>query len=171
MFIKVKKETTVWNLMAIFIMPIISTAASAYVNVMMPYLLQDKNYFNLAFDSMGQQTGQILFFAFMCSTLVTPFFGYLYDIIGRFWFIIPSCFILSLQVAVIPYSSPHIWLLCICRATVSSINNLLQSNPLIMDYIKNESRGLVMSYATVGFVFGEFLMIILFEFTRKLTIL
>ena len=39
MFIKVKKETTVWNLMAIFIMPIISTAASAYVNVMMPYLL------------------------------------------------------------------------------------------------------------------------------------
>ena len=54
---------------------------------------------------------------------------------------------------------------------MSSINNLLQSNPLIMDYIKNESRGLVMSYATVGFVFGEFLMIILFEFTRKLTIL
>ena len=41
MFIKVKKETTIWNLLAIFIMPVISTAASAYVNVMMPYLLQD----------------------------------------------------------------------------------------------------------------------------------
>ena len=53
MFIKVKKDTTVWNLMAIFITPIISTAASAYVNVMMPYLLQDKDYFGFSFDSMG----------------------------------------------------------------------------------------------------------------------
>ena len=171
MFIKVKKDTTVWNLMAIFITPIISTSASAYVNVMMPYLLQDKDYFNLSFDKMGQQTGQILFWAFMCSTLVTPFFGYLYDIIGRFWFIVPSCFILSLQVAIIPYSSPHFWLLCVFRASVSSINNLLQSNPLVMDYVKNESRGLVMSYATVGFVLGEMLMVLIFESTRDLTIL
>ena len=42
-------------------------------------------------------------------------------------------------------------------------------NPLILDYVKSESRGLGMGIVTYGFVFGELLMISIFMQTRDMT--
>ena len=168
-FIKIKKETTIWNLMAIFVAPLVSVVAGAYVNAMMPYLLQDKDYFNIPFENVGSVAGQVLFWGYLVSTIVTPFIGYVYDILGRFWFIIPSCFVLALQLSIIPYSAPHFWLLCVFRSLMSCLINTIHVNPLIMDYVKSESRGLMMSFGTLGLVLGELFMVAIFSMTRGLT--
>ena len=52
-WIKVKKETTILNLLAVLVAPVVAVAAGAYVNAMMPYLLQDKDYFGYSFDNVG----------------------------------------------------------------------------------------------------------------------
>ena len=111
----------------------------------------------------------MLFWGYLISTIVTPAIGYIYDILGRFWFIIPSCFVLCLQLAIIPYSAPHFWLLCAFRSVMSCLINAIHVNPLIIDYIKSESRGLMMSFATLGLVLGELLMVLLFSATRSLS--
>ena len=51
---------------------------------------------------------------------------------------------------------------------MSCLMRLVLVNPLICDYVKSESRGLGMSIVAYGFVFGELMMIFLFENTRKL---
>ena len=158
-------------MMAIFIAPMVSVVAGAYVNAMMPYLLQDEEYFAIPFDNVGSEAGQVLFWAYLISTLITPTIGYIYDMLGRFWFIIPSCFILCLFVAIIPFSAPHFWLLCVFRSVMSCLINAIHVNPLIIDYIKSKSRGLMMSFATLGLVLGELLMVLLFSVTRKLTMM
>ena len=156
-------------MMAIFVAPLVSVVAGAYVNAMMPYLLQDEAYFDMPFTRVGSLAGQVLFWGYLISTIVTPSIGYIYDILGRFWFIIPSCFILCFQVAIVPYSAPHFWLLCVFRSVMSCLINAIHVNPLIIDYVKSESRGLMMSFATLGLVLGELLMVLLFSATRNLT--
>ena len=44
-------------MMAIFVAPLVSVVAGAYVNAMMPYLLQDKDYFNIPFERVGSLAG------------------------------------------------------------------------------------------------------------------
>ena len=91
-----KSETTVKNMMALFVAPIICTTTAAYVNVMMPYLLQDEAYFGIEFESVGAVSGELLFWGYFIATVLTPLVGYMYDILGRFWVMIPSCFVLAL---------------------------------------------------------------------------
>ena len=110
--------------------------------------------------------GSVLFWSYLLSTIVTPLMGYVYDIVGRFWFMIPSCYILSLQLGIIPYSAPHFWLLCLFRSVMSCLCNVISVNPLIIDYVKSESRGLVMSFATLGLILGELTMVVMFSATR-----
>ena len=47
---KVKRETTVSNILALFLAPTATVTAGAYLNTNMPYLLQDPEYFNVPFD-------------------------------------------------------------------------------------------------------------------------
>ena len=62
----------------------------------MPYLLQDEEYFNIDFDNVGTTTGKILFISSLSSTVLTPFMGYTYDIVGRVGLLIPGIFALAL---------------------------------------------------------------------------
>ena len=73
----------------------LAMTAGAYVNAQMPYLLQDPDYFNIPFDSVGTTTGKILFIASFSSTLLTPLMGYTYDIVGRIGLLIPGIFLLA----------------------------------------------------------------------------
>ena len=109
MGIKIKKDTTVWNLIALFMAPMVSVAAGAYVNAQMPYLLQDSSYFDFPFSVTGRRAGEVLFCGYLVATLFTPILGYGYDLIGRFWFMIPTCFLMALQVGLMPLSAPYFW--------------------------------------------------------------
>jgi len=147
----------------------VSISAGAYVNTQMPYLLQDPNYFDVPFEKVGSSVGSVLFAGSLSSTLLTPFMGYAYDIIGRKMIIIPAILALAVQLSLIPYSAPHFWLLMIFRSVMSILMRLVLVKPLVMDYIKSESRGVGVGLAGYGFIFGELIMISMFEATRKMS--
>ena len=163
-----KRETTVYNLLALPLITMIAVAAGGFVNANMPFLLRDESYFNYKFSEVGDRTGRALFWAYLASTIVTPFLGYVYDTLGRFWFMIPSMFLLSFFMAILPYTSPNFQMLIAFRACMAIIVNVISVNPLIIDYVKNKSRGLVVSFTSIGFVMGELMMIIMFSMTRSL---
>ena len=96
LWISVKKDTTVWNVAALVFGPAIVVAGGAYINAVMPYLLQDESYFGIPFEETGTAAGEVLFWSFLVSTCITPFLGYVFDLIGRFWFLIPSLFLMAL---------------------------------------------------------------------------
>mmetsp|Transcript_17153 Transcript_17153/g.23131 ORF Transcript_17153/g.23131 Transcript_17153/m.23131 type:complete len:192 (+) Transcript_17153:106-681(+) len=166
--IHAKKETTVWNLLALPLTSMIAVSAGGFVNANMPFLLRDENYFNFQFSEVGDRTGTALFWAYLASTLVTPFLGYVYDTVGRFWFMIPAMFAMSIFMAILPYTAPSFGALIVMRAAIAIVVNVISVNPLIIDYVKNKSRGLVVSLTSIGFVMGELVMIIMFSMTRSL---
>lgn len=166
---KVKKETTMLNMLALFVAPALAITTGSYLNIQMPYLLQDPEYFDIPFEQVGTKTGQILFVGSLCSTLATPFLGYAYDIVGRFWLLIPTFFLLSIQLGLMPFSAPHIWLLMIFRASMSLLGRVVLVKPLIVDYVKSESRGFAMTLQGYGMVFGELMMLMLFTMTRGMS--
>ena len=100
--------------------------------------------------------------------LLTPFFGYLYDLFGRKWLILTAFLIATAQMSVLPLSAPHFWLLCVFRTVMVCCSRLLHVHPLLIDYVKSESRGYAVSLASLGLVFGEFMMVSIFAATRKL---
>ena len=75
-----------------------------------------------------------------------PFFGYCYDIVGRFWLIVPSCFLVCIFMVLTPYAAPQIWLLIIFRAFISVLIRLVMMKPLLIDYVKSKSRGFGMTF-------------------------
>lgn len=79
-----------------------------------------------------------------------------------------SLAIMILCVAIMPHASPNFFMLVIFRSVLSMTVQAIQVNPLIVDYVKNESRGLMISFAGSAVVFGELLMIILFSATRSM---
>ena len=52
---------------------------------------------------------------------------------------------------------------------MSFLMRLVLINPLTLDYVKTQSRGLAMAFVAAGHVFGELIMIFLFEMTRPMT--
>lgn len=169
MFIKVKKETTAANLAALLVIPSISVAASAYVNANMPYLLQSPDHFNIPFSETGRSAGRVLFWAMLAATILTPFLGYLYDLFSRKWIIIPMFFVVAAIISVLPYSAPLFWRLAVFRGLLVISSRLIHVNPLVIDYVKSESRGLGIALASLGLVFGEIIMVSMFAATRKLS--
>jgi len=133
----VKKDTTVWNIVALFAIPATTVTAGAYLNANMPYLLQDEDYFNVPFEEVGRTTGSVMAAGSAISLFLTPFFGYGYDIIGRFWLIIPTCFLIAGMLAIMPYSAPQMWCLILFRAILSVLMRLVLIKPLLIDYVKS----------------------------------
>ena len=151
-------------------MAIVTVSAGAYINSMLPYLLTNPDYFDIPFANVGTKSGEALFWAFLTSTLLTPAIGYAYDVIGRFWVIVPSLFTISMLVGIMHLSAPNFWLLICMRSLISCLINVVNVNPLLIDYIKPTSRGQVMGLSVIGLVFGELIMVVLFGMTRNLTL-
>ena len=49
LWLNVKKDTTMSNLIALLVIPALTISIGGYVNANMPYLLQDPFYFNVPF--------------------------------------------------------------------------------------------------------------------------
>jgi len=62
-------------------------------------------------------------------------------------------------IAIMPHASPNLPALVVFRSVLSTAIQAIQVNPLIVDYVKNESRGLMASFAGSAIVFGELLEI------------
>ena len=105
----------------------------------------------------------------LVATILTPFLGYFYDLFGRKWIVVPMFFIVSIFIALMPYSAPLFWRLAIFRGLLVVSQRLIHVNPLVIDYVKSESRGLGIALASLGLVVGEMLMVTMFAATRKLS--
>ena len=55
----------------------------------------------------------------------------------------------------IPYTAPSMNLLITARTGISFFNTILESSPLVADYIKNDSRGTAVAMITIGMLIGE----------------
>ena len=123
--VRVKKETTFTNLMAILFAPVIIHAGGTYANTMLPGILQSEDYFAYEYKEVGTRAGEVVFWGFLIATVIAPFLGYVYDMIGRFWFMVPACFFLSLVMALFPLSSPNFWVLCGMRGLVAIVGVII----------------------------------------------
>ena len=72
---------------------------------------------------------------------------------------------------IMPYTAPSIWLLIATRTMISLFNTILETSPLVVDYIKKDSRGTAVALGTIGALTGEaFGMAVLLGFTIGMTI-
>ena len=63
---------------------------------------------------------------------------------------------------ILPRTAPSFILLCVTRLLLGYCMGFCITNPLIADYIKNESRGKAVAFQTIGIFLGEsFAMIVL----------
>ena len=104
---------------------------------------------------------QILFYASLVSVVISIGVGYTFDIFGRRNLIALSYALLVIMIWTLPYV-PSINLLIVNRACVQVAFQYLHSHPLVIDYIKSESRGKATALQALGNGVGEgFAMIVL----------
>ena len=135
----------------------------------MPYLLADPNYYNQPVDKVAS----IVIKAYVCGSLsaiiIVPFMGYVYEICGRYWLVVPGVFLTVINFFLFPLVAPSLTALCAFRSVFSVLVGIVMYNPLVADYIRSESRGHGMGIIVYGSIFGHILMVILFEFSRGMT--
>ena len=139
--IKLKKEVSVWNLLAICYIYFLMTTIGGYINVQIVYLLRDKALFDLEEGRQGRVMSNILLVAMICGLAFTAIAGYIYDIFSRKIPICLSGLIGAGFLVLIPHTAPSLmWLTCV-RAVIQMVLVTLSAHPLILDYVKQESRG------------------------------
>ena len=73
--------------------------------------------------------------------ILFPFLTYIYEVLGRRLTICYALFSTVLLVMLMPLVAPNFGLLCAVRALIGTSTSILLGAPLVMDYIKKESRG------------------------------
>jgi MFS family permease len=114
----------------------------AYVNADLVFLLRNKSYFGIDTDKeVGVIQSKIVLASLIAAAILSFFMGQAYDIFGRIRLISINFLILAILVAIIPYTSPSIFWLGVTRVGLGISSHFLITNPLIPDYVKEQSRG------------------------------
>ena len=87
--------------------------------------------------------------------------GYSFDLFGRKLLIALSYALMTGLIWALPYV-PSMALLTVCRAGIQVAFQYLHSHPLIIDYIKSESRGKATSLQALGNGIGELIAMTIF---------
>ena len=89
--------------------------------------------------------------------------GYLYDLIGRKFLIMTYFTAIAVLLYLLPRTAPSVPYLVVIRSLLQLCYVSAVSHPLIIDYIKKESRGKAVALSTLGGLIGEvFGMAVLF---------
>ena len=97
----------------------------------------------------------MIFTAYIVSCFLTPIAGYIFDLCGRRGPILFSIFGNIGLLFSIPYTAPSFGLLIAVRAVISFFFTILETSPLVMDYIKSDSLGTAIALGTIGMLVGE----------------
>ena len=98
-----------------------------------------------------------------------PISGYLYDLIGRKILLLIYFTASAGLLYLLPRTAPSIVYLVVDRALLQSVLVSAISHPLLIDYVKKESRGKAIALTTLGGMVGEALgMAVLFGCTKEL---
>ena len=67
--------------------------------------------------------------------------GYVYDLLGRKWTLAGGVALSSLMALLIPYTAPSLTMLIIIRTGMILGMSVLNSHPLVNDYVVKQTRG------------------------------
>ena len=138
-----------------------------YVNVQIVYLLRDEEMFAVSADYQGRVTSRILLLATMVGLIWTFIAGFIYDLCQRRFPMFIAVLLAALFLMLCPRTSPSEALLILVRCGLQMCLGQLSCAPLILDYIKQESRGKGSALTNLGLLIGEtFAMSVLFGISR-----
>jgi len=167
----VKKDTTLGNVLSLPMIYGLGTAIAAYVNAEVIFLLRDEDYFAVDASEIGRVSSDILFYALLFTLLLSIGVGYLFDMFGRRTIIMGSLYVMALVVLLMPYTAPSIVLLTCLRIVLALGTQFTHSHPLVVDYIKAESRGKATALQSLGSVVGEcFTFLVLMTATMNMEV-
>ena len=133
---------TVANLVSLPVIFMVGTAAGGYINTQIVFLLRDpEDGFNVPDTQLGVMSSSILFYSILVTLIFSPLMGYTFDMFGRRPVIMINFALMCIFVAVIPWTAPSIVMLGIMRAGLALAMAFFHGNPLLIDYVKKESRG------------------------------
>ena len=139
------------------------------MNVQMIYMLIDPNYFNVPEAHIGRTVSNITVVSYIVGLLYAPVAGRLYDILARKKTLFISGILGAVCVFIAPFTSPYIILMVILRVLVQMTITQMMCHPLLMDYIKEESRGRASALQNLGTLLGEiFCMACLFQISKHI---
>ena len=161
--IKLKKNFTYANLFALFYITFVLISANAYVNVQSVYLLRSPDYFNVEHEVIGRVTSKLMFVSTLLALISVAIAGYLYDIFGRKPLIVIYFIAVAGGLFWLPRTAPNVPALVTVRAAIQMFLATILSHPLMVDYVKQESRGRAIAIGSLGVISGElFGMAVLF---------
>lgn len=81
--------------------------------------------------------------------------GSLYDILGRKFTVLTFTFLQPVLLSLVPYTAPNVYMLGLMKILMGFGFAAQKSNPLIVDYVKKESRGSASALKNLGTIAGE----------------
>jgi MFS family permease len=136
----------------------IEQATGGFLAAQTVYFLQDRIFFKSSDASdtdMGKINSEILIAYNICQIFQSFLMGSLYEILGRRFTLLMFSFLVPFILALIPYTAPNVYLLAIMKVLCGFGFAAMKSNPLVADYIKNESRGSASAIKAMGLIFGQ----------------
>jgi MFS family permease len=99
------------------------------------------------------------------------FSGYSFEIFGRKITLFLSLLLTAFTITIMPYSSPSLLLLTLCRVGVTVFIAPLYSHPLVNDYVAKESRGKAFAFSAIGALIGDLIVfVVILTATRGMQI-
>ena len=148
--LKVKKDTTRANIIAIPLLFFVCSTANFYSSTLLPLLLADKKYFGIKQSELGTATSTVIFWAQVVPLVTFPLYAFIFEFLGRRIPILFSmCFILVSNYYY-PRVAPQMSHLITLRVFLALANTIIIGTPLISDYIKQESRGKAIAVQSVS---------------------
>lgn len=96
--------------------------------------------------------------------------GWAFDILGRKPIILINFLLIATAVVIIPHTSPSLLWLGTCRVVIGLCAHFIINNPLILDYVCEESRGRVVVLHLEGDLIGQVIAItVLFKNTEDIS--
>ena len=142
-FLRTKLLTTYSNLLALLVAPIVAYISARY--------LQHKAYKEATFEE--NETYAVIVDISLAFLMLFVFIGF--DLLGRAIVLITAGVFLALVVAIYPYLMPFSHYLAISNFASVCPWTVLSLSPLVIDYVKQESRGMALSLAMLSIPLGE----------------
>ena len=138
----VKKDTTIWNLIAMAAFPGLIAGNVSFLNALLPLILQSEDFYAIDKSELGQKTAESYQYGQLALIMCIPFIAIFVDLNSR---IVTSSFgmiLCALLTWAIPHISPNYPALCFARAIITICLCLVDAIPFVSEYVKKESRGL-----------------------------
>jgi MFS family permease len=120
-------------------------------------------------EKIGRQASELAFYSILLSMPVQFGVGYAFDMFGRKRILVFCLFSLCFMLALVPRMAPSLFWLRIVRILFGMSQTVIGGNPLVVDYVKKDSRGRASALANFGILLGECVcMMILVQYTKKL---